>query len=128
MALENFDEIIENPQYQELAVDSLRKMVEMMPDMAEKFPVAEEALQAFNELSNPEAITEKFKEFGGIIKLYLVELRNLLNDPLKLSEIIEQLPPEFATILDALQSGDMSIIKDLVREFPGTQTNKILIY
>lgn len=117
--LENFDQIIESPLLDEyINLDTMRQVFEAMPQLKDVPEV--KAFFESEEAVDQESLKEKLSEAFGLFKTYLLELQELFENPAKLNELINTLPPEALTLLNALKSGDMSPLKAMLNEVPGT--------
>ena len=61
------------------------------------------------------------------IKLYSGEIVQMFNNPDKLMQMMDQLPPQARTAIEGLMSGDMSGLKNMLASIPGIDDSQRLM-
>lgn len=118
LAIEKFKEIVNSDQFEQyFSKDTLEQVIKTMSEQNLNAEVMEK-LQSLN-LDDVQVLKEAMLQGVEIAEKYLEEFSEVLTDPSKLTELLEQVPAEFRDILQALMSGDVSAIRDLVLSLPG---------
>ena len=95
----------------------IRQVIEQVPGASETPEVA--AMLTMIESSDTDTLRELVKEGIRAVKGSTDEIVAMLTDPQKMAELLSQLPPEAREIVKAIQSGDVTGLKDLIMNQPG---------
>lgn len=118
LAIEKFKEIVNSDQFEQyFSKDTLEQVIKTMSEQNLNAEVMEK-LQSLN-LDDVQVLKESMLQGVEIAEKYLEDFSEVLTDPSKLTELLEQVPAEFRDTLQALMSGDVSAIRDLVLSLPG---------
>jgi hypothetical protein len=97
--------------------EQIKQVIEQFPGASESPEVA--AMIAVLENADTETLRSMMREGIDTVKNSADEILALINDPQKVAELINQLPEEFRDIVKAMQTGDVSALKDFVMNMPG---------
>lgn len=112
------DELLDSDQLDEvLSQDHIEKALKMFPQLAE-IPEVQAVFQS-EDFSNPEKYKETVVQGVKFFRNYLAEVYALLDDPEKIKETLQTLPPEISVVIESLLSGDMAPLKSMVLSMPG---------
>ena len=79
------------------------------------------------ESSDSETLRALVKEGIKTVKSSTDEIIALLTDPQKMAELLAQLPPDVRKVVKAVQSGDVTALKDFVMNQPGTKHHVLFL-
>jgi len=117
------DELLDSDQLDEvLSQDHIEKALEMFPQLTE-IPEVQTLFQSGDGF-NPEQYKESVVEGVKLFRNYLDEVYTLLDDPQKIKEALQKLPPEVSVIIESLLSGDMAPLKSMVMTMPGIDSSQ----
>lgn len=97
--------------------ETIMSFIEQVPGLSDNEELT--TLMASPEMRNPRQLLQTVKEGVKMIRQYFKEIISTLNDPTKLAEMFEQLPPEFTAVLEGLKSGDTSVLQKFITDLPG---------
>lgn len=122
-----FDNLLNSPDFDDMVnIDNMQEVLQILPQL-EAIPEIKELFDS-DELKDPSLLREKLKESFTLAKQYLNEMRDSLFDPSTVSQLLEQLPPEAYTVLNAMKTGDLSSISSVIEELPGiSESHKSMI-
>lgn len=122
-----FDNLLNSPDFDDMVnIDNMQEVFQMLPQL-EAIPEIKELFES-DELKDPSLLREKLRESFTLAKQYLNEMRDSLFDPSTVSQLLEQLPPEAYTVLNAMKTGDLSSISSVIEELPGiSESHKSMI-
>eukprot|EP00600_Ochromonadales_sp_CCMP1393_P006929 CAMPEP_0174954624 /NCGR_PEP_ID=MMETSP0004_2-20121128/530_1 /TAXON_ID=420556 /ORGANISM="Ochromonas sp., Strain CCMP1393" /LENGTH=283 /DNA_ID=CAMNT_0016202463 /DNA_START=40 /DNA_END=891 /DNA_ORIENTATION=- len=124
--LNMFEELLNSNDFDSIKTmlnpETIKTMLEQFPGAADSPEVA--TLMNSPEFNDPEMLRQTMKEGLQFIRSSASDIISMFSDPEKLDELLAQLPPEMRTLMESLQAGDLSGIKDLVRSFPGLEESQ----
>jgi hypothetical protein len=121
MYLNMFEEVIDGDDFENVVnPEAIRAMIDQFPGAGDTAEVA--ALLSSPQFNDPALLRQTMKEGIRMIKSSVGDIIAMMSDPEKIAALLQQLPPEAQAIVQSLQSGDMSGLKDLINNFPGKHT------
>lgn len=123
MYIEFVEEMMKSEDFDKLVTpESIQGILQQFPGMAANPEVAE--LFQSPQLQDPEVLKQTLREGLNTVKAAIPELLNLINDPIRMAELMEQLPPEMQLLVEGMRTGDMSMFRSLVDNLPGLDSDQ----
>lgn len=118
LAIQKFKEIIDTDQFDEyFNKETFEQVLKVVSEQNLNPEITENLLKLnFDDLSE---VKKVMKQGVEIAEGYLEQVAEVINDPTKFAELLDQVPAEFKGVLQALLSGDVSTIKQLLLTLPG---------
>ncbi|KAJ1404718.1 hypothetical protein B484DRAFT_218554 [Ochromonadaceae sp. CCMP2298] len=116
--LNMFEEMLDSEDFDSMVnPEAIRAMMDQFPGASDNPEIV--ALLDSPQFNDPALLRQTMKDGIRMIRASAGEIIAMLSDPEKIAALLEQLPPEAQALIQGLQSGDMSGIKDLINNFPG---------
>jgi len=117
-----FEQVVDSDDFGTFMDASLiRQVIEQVPGASETPEVA--AMLTMLETSDTDTLRALVKEGINAVKGSTDEIVAMLTDPQKMAELLSQLPPEAREAVKAIQTGDVTALKDLIMNQPGEKTH-----
>lgn len=117
--LNTFEESIDSIDFTSLAnPEQIRQLIAHVPGAAESPEVS--AMLSILENSDVETLRSLAREGVNTMRGAMDEVVDFLTSPEKLAQLLSQLPPEVREIVRALQTGDTTLLKNIIINQPGT--------
>lgn len=117
--LNSFQELLDSEDFDDMInPEALRTMMLQFPG-ASDVPELNQLL-SMPEFNDPVLLKATMREGLKLAKSSGAEVFSMLSDPSKVEELFGQLPQEVKDLLSALRTGDLTGLKDLVINLPGT--------
>lgn len=116
--VEKMDELLQSDLLDQfINPDNMKKVFEAIPQLS-NLPNVQEVLDSIDS-TDPTQLKDMLVESLDTVRKYLSEMKGVFDDPEKVQEIIDQLPPELLVVLNTLKSGDFTALKGILNDFPG---------
>ena len=120
MYLKMMEELVHSPDFETLVTpETMKTMFANLPGgMLDSNPEIAAMLDS-PQFTDPVLLKQTVLQGVEAIKLYSGEIVQMFNDPDKLMQMMDQLPPQARTAIEGLMSGDMSGLKNMLAMIPG---------
>lgn len=118
MYLGLMEQALENPDFaKSVTPEAIRKMLDQVPGLSSNPQVA--AVIDSPQFTDPDQLIETVRTGVATLRTYVNDLVNVLNDPVQMSQMVEQLPAEYQHIASRLLAGDTSGLTEILENLPG---------
>ena len=120
MYLKMMEELVHSPDFETLVTpETMKTMFANLPGgMLDSNPEIAALLDS-PQFTDPVLLKQTVLQGVEAIKLYSGEIVGMFNNPEKLMQMMDQLPPQARTAIEGLMSGDMSGLKNMLASIPG---------
>ena len=111
-------ELVDSPDFENLVTpDQMRGILSQLPGFTDSPEV--KAMLDSPQFQDPALLRETIMQGLLTIKTYSSEIVDMFSDPMKLTQMLEQLPQEMRTAIEGMVQGDMSGLKQMLSMVPG---------
>jgi hypothetical protein len=97
--------------------EAIRKMLDQVPGLSSNPQVA--AVIDSPQFTDPDQLIETVRTGVATLRTYVNDLVDVLNDPVQMSQMVEQLPVEYQDMARRLLAGDTSGLASILDNLPG---------
>ena len=128
MYLKMMEELVHSPDFETLVTpETMKTMFASLPGgMLDSNPEIAAMLDS-PQFTDPILLKQTVLQGVEAIKLYSGEIVQMFNNPDKLMQMMDQLPPQARTAIEGLMSGDMSGLKNMLASIPGIDDSQRLM-
>ena len=116
--LDTFEESLDTIDFTSLVnPEQIRQLIAHVPGAAESPEVS--AMLSILETSDAETLRNLAREGVSTMRGAMDEVIDFLTSPEKIAQLLSQLPPEVREVVKALQTGDTTLLKNIIINQPG---------